>query len=199
MFFSFLRPPETEFVRLQTGLCKACWRCVRACPQNVLDKVDVLGHRHARIRDPHRCMGCLKCTEVCAFGAVSSIERNAPMNTIDQKPVELKVVKRVFNKRAFTSVAMVMSGLILPVSGTMNHDLQFSGLTTERHFWMAVHNIAATLFIIFGFMHVTFNWKALSHYIVGLKKSVPSREALAAISLVILVVGVFASHALHAR
>jgi hypothetical protein len=121
------------------------------------------------------------------------------MNTIDQRTVEPKIVKRIFNKRAFTSVAMVMSGLILPVSGTMNHDLQFSGLTTERHFWMAVHNMAATLFVIFGIMHVTFNWKALSHYILGLKESLPSREALAAIGLVILVVGVFASHALHVR
>jgi len=120
------------------------------------------------------------------------------MTTIEPRTTEPKVVKRIFNKRAFTSVAMVVSGLILPVSGTLNHDLQFSGLTTERHFWMAVHNSAATLFVLFAIMHVTFNWKALSHYLRNMRKYFPSREALAAIGLVILVVGLFASHALHA-
>lgn len=34
-----------------------------------------------------------------------------------------------FSKRAFISTAMFISGLILPFSGLMNHNLQFEKLT----------------------------------------------------------------------
>ncbi len=107
--------------------------------------------------------------------------------------------KKTFNKRAFVSVALCISGLILPVSGIMNHELQFAGLTMARHFWMSVHNMSAILFVGFLIAHLSFNWKALVHYMKTMKGAVISKETIAALATVVVVVGLFASHALHIR
>ena len=107
--------------------------------------------------------------------------------------------RKPFNKRAFISIALFIAGLALPVSGIMNHNLQFDPLTPERHFWMAVHNMSALLFSIFAVLHVSLNWRALLHYAQRVKGIVISKEALAAIVLVVCLVGVFSSHAFHVR
>jgi ferredoxin len=183
----------TAFVRLNTLICAACWKCVDVCHKNALGKVDILGHRHARIKRADACAGCLKCVKACSSGALSAISHPKEVT------MEANQTKRVFNKRAFTSIAMFVSAMILPISGIMNHELQFSPLTQERHFWMAVHNSAATLFAVFAVTHVTLNWKALIHYVKAAKERIVSRELIAAVSLVAIVVGMFASHALHVR
>ncbi len=107
--------------------------------------------------------------------------------------------KRPFNKRAFTSMGLLASGLLLPASGLMNHLLQFEPLTRERHFWMSVHDVAAIVFVVFVVVHLTFNWRALVHYAKKVKGITISREAAAAVLLVFFVVGIIASHALHVR
>jgi len=107
--------------------------------------------------------------------------------------------KRSFNRRAFTSIAMLISGLILPISGIMNHELGKAGFSQELHLWMSVHNSAATLFVLFATAHLILNWKALIRHAKAVKDRVVSKEALAAVILVAGVVGIFSSHALHAR
>ncbi len=108
-----------------------------------------------------------------------------------------KVEKRPFNLRAFTSIALLISVSLLPVSGIMNHQLQFDLLTPARHFWMSVHNMSATLFVAFAVIHVSLNWRALTHYAMKVKGVMLSREALVAFVVIICVVGVFAPHAFH--
>ncbi|MDR3217405.1 MAG: 4Fe-4S binding protein [Dysgonamonadaceae bacterium] len=44
--------------------------CVEACPENVIGKVHFLFHKHAVIRNPENCIGCLKCVSVCKYGAI---------------------------------------------------------------------------------------------------------------------------------
>ncbi len=107
--------------------------------------------------------------------------------------------KRTFNKRAFTSVAMFFSGLLLPVSGIINHQIAFTPLTREHHFWMSVHNISALIFIVCAIAHIIYNRKALINYINKVKTRAVSREALYAAIMVIGVVWLFSSHALHVR
>ncbi|MBN2348404.1 MAG: DUF4405 domain-containing protein [Bacteroidales bacterium] len=106
--------------------------------------------------------------------------------------------KNSFNKRAFISVALFVSGLFLPISGIMNHKLQYESLTRERHFWMSVHNMAAILFVLFTILHLTYNWRVLIKYAKKIKGISISKEALMAFLLVILIVFLFSSHALHA-
>ena len=79
----------------------------------------------------------------------------------------------------------------------MNHYSQFDMMTTERHFWMAVHNMSATLFCIFALFHLTYNWKALMNYTKKIKSVRISREFVVACALVLFLVGVYSSHAFH--
>ena len=105
--------------------------------------------------------------------------------------------KRSFNKRAFISIALFLSGLCLPFSGIMVHTLQFEQLTVERHFWMSVHNTAGILFVIFAILHISYNWRSLLNYAKKAKEMFISKEALIAIVLVIAMVGLISSHVFH--
>jgi succinate dehydrogenase/fumarate reductase cytochrome b subunit len=106
-------------------------------------------------------------------------------------------IQKPFNKRAIISTALFTSGLFLPISGLMNHVLQFDGLTIARHFWMSVHDISGILFVIFSILHISYNWRALVNYVKKVKDIIISKEALIAIILVFLIVGLFSSHTFH--
>ncbi|MCM1532429.1 MAG: 4Fe-4S binding protein [Bacteroides sp.] len=45
--------------------CIACWRCVEACPKQVIGKVKFLFHKHAAIAHAEACIGCQKCVKAC--------------------------------------------------------------------------------------------------------------------------------------
>jgi Pyruvate/2-oxoacid:ferredoxin oxidoreductase delta subunit len=64
------RHKSTEFISLDTSLCQACWKCIEACPESVLAKINVPFHKHSRIDRPDRCKGCRKCMEVCEAKAI---------------------------------------------------------------------------------------------------------------------------------
>lgn len=104
-----------------------------------------------------------------------------------------------FNKRAFITFGMLASGMALPVSGLMNHYLAFDLLTISRHFWMSVHNILGLLFAMFSIGHIILNRHAVKNYLTKLKKVFISKEALAAVSIVLFITGLFALHAFVAR
>ena len=106
-------------------------------------------------------------------------------------------IRKPINKRAIISTALFTSGLFLPISGLMNHVLQFDGLTIARHFWMSVHDISGILFVIFSILHISYNWRALVNYVKKVKDIIISKEALIAIILVFLIVGLFSSHTFH--
>jgi 2-oxoglutarate ferredoxin oxidoreductase subunit delta len=63
---------STPYVALNRSLCKACWRCVAACPESVLGKVEVGSHKHAVVDARDRCTGCGSCVEACRAGALTS-------------------------------------------------------------------------------------------------------------------------------
>ncbi len=111
--------------------------------------------------------------------------------------MEQVVKKKRFNKRAFISTALFVSGLSLPFTGFMNHSLQFDKLYIARHFWMSAHDIAGILFVIFAILHISYNWKMLLNYAKKAKEKFISKETLTAIALVIIVVGLISSHAFH--
>lgn len=113
--------------------------------------------------------------------------------------MEQVVKKKPFNKRAFVSTALFISGLILPFSGYMNHILQFDTLSIDKHLWMSVHNVTGILFALFVILHITLNWSALLNYAKKAKEKFVSKETLTAAALVILVVCLFSSHVFHAN
>jgi len=105
--------------------------------------------------------------------------------------------KTSFNRRSFISVGMFTAALFLPISGVMNHQMQFDELTSQRHFWMSVHNTAAILFCIFIFFHLKYNWKSMISHIRRITEFRINREAILATLLVISVIGLFSAHAFH--
>lgn len=62
---------QTEFIRPTGRKCQACWKCVEACPESVLGKVNFLFHKHAIIVQPDKCIGCLKCVKICEYGVIT--------------------------------------------------------------------------------------------------------------------------------
>ena len=111
--------------------------------------------------------------------------------------MDTTVAKKPFNRRAFVSLTLFVSGALLPFSGYMNHLLQFDHLTPEKHFWMSVHNVAAILFTLSAITHIVTNWRALLHYAKRVQGVVVSKEAALAALLVLGVVGLIAAHAFH--
>jgi len=70
----------TEFIRMNTGNCEACWECIERCTNEVFGKIVFFGHRHAKIKNPDRCTGCMKCLKACKYHAISLVNGNNTFN-----------------------------------------------------------------------------------------------------------------------
>jgi ferredoxin len=66
------RSHQTDFIYLDTGKCRACWKCTESCPSGVIGKVNLPFHKHARIDRPGECTGCRKCLNICPEKAIGS-------------------------------------------------------------------------------------------------------------------------------
>ena len=75
MFFN-RKHTRTPFVQLDTQKCKACWKCIENCPNQVINKIDLPWHKHALIVKPDACIGCLNCVNICQYGAYSLLMEN---------------------------------------------------------------------------------------------------------------------------
>ena len=67
---------HTAFVRLNSYACTACWKCIDACPEKVIDKsflyvADTLVYEQVLMYDADKCTGCAKCMQACKFDAIS--------------------------------------------------------------------------------------------------------------------------------
>jgi Fe-S-cluster-containing hydrogenase component 2 len=68
----------TKHVRQESRLCQACWKCLDACPMQVLRKIDIGWLRHIHIRNTEACNGWKKCVRACASGALTHIHAAHP-------------------------------------------------------------------------------------------------------------------------
>ena len=69
---------STAHIKLDTHLCKACWKCYDACQKDVFGKINILFglHKHIIIANHDNCIGCLKCVKVCEHGAIKKQRQN---------------------------------------------------------------------------------------------------------------------------
>lgn len=105
-------------------------------------------------------------------------------------------MKNRFNKRGFLSIYMVLSFLVIVVSGIILYISppgrianwsywRFLGLLKSQ--WQAVHTIFTFIFIAAVSFHLFFNWKPLLFYIKNKFKSLlPLRKELVAASVLSL-------------
>jgi F0F1-type ATP synthase assembly protein I len=70
------------------------------------------------------------------------------------------------NKRAVASLILLFTFIMMPVSGIVVHVMH--GKLTS-HTWLHLHVLFSIIFLITGFYHVSYNWRALKHYLAGKK------------------------------
>ncbi|MBR5644733.1 MAG: ferredoxin family protein [Salinivirgaceae bacterium] len=63
---------QTAHITIDLHCCQACWKCVNACPKQVLGKIDLPFHKHVKIVNAEKCIGCNKCVKMCEFGVISA-------------------------------------------------------------------------------------------------------------------------------
>ena len=80
----------TEFIKLDSRSCEACWKCISVCPYEVIGKIDIIFHKHSRISDPDKCTGCMKCVKVCECKAISPVVKT--LNIINHGTIRKKEI-----------------------------------------------------------------------------------------------------------
>lgn len=102
--------------------------------------------------------------------------------------------------RALASLALFCAGAWLVPSGIALHVASHDGFSRWSHLFMSMHNTASLVFVTAAVVHLTLNWKVLTHYV----RARAGEYARYRRELVIAVLGVsglvlfVASHALHA-
>lgn len=95
---------------------------------------------------------------------------------------------------SFVSLCALLSGLALPVSGVVDH---FAAQSSAGG-WSIVHVALGTVFVVFCTWHIVLNRRALLRYLrdkAAAWRSLPTREAVAAIALVGGVLALTVTHA----
>lgn len=172
---------RTPFVKLDTGVCKACWLCIDVCSNQVIGKVDLPWHKHALISRPDACTGCLNCVSICEYNAYSINDK--------EKHADVKKKNRVFNNFLVNNllllfgIIMVYSGLVMQVGFHMggphgnengNHTVQSQTMQYEQireidsgkivsgfnyTSWSAIHKFVIVLFTLLMIYHTSIHWK----------------------------------------
>jgi len=110
--------------------------------------------------------------------------------------------RQPMNRRALTSLFMFFSFILLPLSGIPLHYSRTESVPSVlEHFLMSVHNISALIFLIAVLIHLSLNWSALIRYIAAKTTEYFQfrKEMIIALITVVLIVGLFSSHALHTQ
>ena len=72
------RHHETEYINIETRLCIACGECSAVCKPGVIRQVKIPLHKHAAIRGGEKCVGCMRCVQVCPEHAITSRQIRLP-------------------------------------------------------------------------------------------------------------------------
>jgi hypothetical protein len=102
-------------------------------------------------------------------------------------PAERTPVRR-WEQRRFVSCSTLILGLALPVTGVGNHLARHSEGPTADAGWVVAHVAIGSLFVLFAVWHAILNRRALVRYLrAKAKPSLPSREILAALVMIVIV------------
>lgn len=71
---------QTAFIALDTHKCKACWKCIDACPHKVFGKINIIVHKHAVMIGGDKCTGCGRCIKSCDNSAIYRLEKRGDLN-----------------------------------------------------------------------------------------------------------------------
>lgn len=152
---------RTTFIQLDTKKCIACWECILECKNNVIGRINLPWHKHAKFVNSNNCIGCLKCINVCEPGALTKISSKKPENN-SMKATRLALFVTI--GLLITGFAMSFSGFLIQFKYHMghNHVLESfnSVLGLGYYSWTSIHKISVILFSILMTYHILIhlNW-----------------------------------------
>ena len=65
---------KSQFIQLDANKCKACWKCMEMCENDVFGRINLPWHKHIVVSKADNCTGCIKCVKICEYGALSKTE-----------------------------------------------------------------------------------------------------------------------------
>lgn len=153
----------TDYIRLDTRRCIACWKCVNSCPENVMDKVDLPWHKHAIIKNPATCIGCLKCSKLCETGAISS--RKSSQGNVGKHYTPF--AKMVYISLLLSTMALIFTGFAIQFRYHMgNHgyiEVNDTFIGMGYHTWSLMHKTISVIFAVTVTVHIYLRRKFLKH------------------------------------
>lgn len=104
--------------------------------------------------------------------------------------------RKRFNIRAFVALSAAATGLCLLPTGLATHVLHSEMRSPEGQVWVAAHVLLGLAFVVFALWHVLLNRRVLANHFRGSTErfSLPSREAVCAIALVVLAMALAMGH-----
>lgn len=151
---------RSKYIQLDTRKCKACWKCVEACPNNVIGTVNLPWHKHALIINSDNCSGCTKCIKACEFMAISKISSNNDTKINQKNPYDRFIINIGL---LLTGFIAVYSGFLIQFSYHMGHhgeiDINRIVLNINYSGWTNIHKIAITLLSVLMVFHTVQHWK----------------------------------------
>ncbi len=201
---------RTSYIHLDTGKCKACWKCIENCTNRVINKVDLPWHKHSLIVEPDACTGCLNCIKICQYGAFS--KNDGAKQKIEHQR-KRTINNFIINSLLFVfGVVMIFSGLVLQIGFHMGgHDgaqievhrfqpqsIQYEklrGIDTTKIVagfnypdWSSIHKLVIVCISLLMICHTYLHWKWYKGVIA--KHLIGKNIQITALSVLFLLVAV---------
>lgn len=177
----FINSKCTVYVHLDTQKCIACWECQEICPHDIIGKVNMPWHKHAKFVKPEACTGCLNCVNTCQHSALSIINRaNYQTDKQQRKFINQFLIN---NLLLIFGIVMILSGLSLQIGYHMSGSYKQNGsgkpeyiqsmtyeqineMDTNRKVcgfyyqnWSTIHKISIVIFSLLMTYHIYAHWK----------------------------------------
>jgi hypothetical protein len=95
--------------------------------------------------------------------------------------------KKSFNGRSFTSIVLFSFLINLIISGIMIQVTEEQTISISKVYFRVLHNITAILFIVFSFVHIAKNWRAMKGHMKKANLGI-SKEMITAFILTNLII-----------
>ncbi len=100
----------------------------------------------------------------------------------------MEEVKKL-DKRAFTSIGLLLASIIMPVSILLRHMISFGDSEESVRLFTGIHSSTGVVFVFFFIAHLVLNRKAVKKYLSGERR--PRKEVVFSICFVTLIIALF--------
>lgn len=128
-----------------------------------MDKVDLPWHKHAVIKKPANCIGCMKCSKLCETGAISSRKNSHDKVAGHYTPF----AKMVYVTLLLSTMVLIFTGLSIQIRYHMGNHSHIEASDTfigmGYHTWSLMHKTVSVIFAVMVIIHIYLQRKFLKH------------------------------------